>query len=386
MGGGSGGHITPLLAVAAELKKQKPDCQLLYIGEKDGKFFDLAKDKRLIDQTYAVSAGKFRRYNGQSFLSHLFDVKTNLLNARDFFRFAAGMGQAKKLLKQIRPDVVFIKGGFVGVPVGKACAKLGIPYITHDSDTLPGLANRMIAKGAFLHAVGMPKEFYNYPAESTEFVGIPLAQEYEFVTPAKKQQYRNQLKLPSDAQIVFISGGSLGAERLNTYMGMDAQELLTNHPKLYILHQAGKGNTGIYSNLPSELMPRVQVAEFLTDMHLYSGAADVVVTRAGATTIAELALQGKPTILVPNPFLTGGHQLTNATHLNESGAVEVVHEEVLNKDPHALGIAIAALINDTQVQEKLSTQLHNLAQPQAAARLATILLESVDYVHEKQKK
>ena len=295
------------------------------------------------------------------------------------------MRQSKKLLAKVRPDAVFIKGGFVGVPVGKACAKLGIPYITHDSDTVPGLANRLIAKNAFLHTVGMPKEFYEYPPEKTEVVGIPIASDYEAVTSQLMQQYRSNLKLPSDSQIVFVTGGSLGASRLNMYMTMVMPELLQKNPKLFVIHQVGKGNLGLYGGLSSDLQSRVQVSEFINDMQIYSGAADVVVSRAGASTIAELALQGKPTILIPNPFLTSGHQLTNAQRLSESGAVEVLHEETLNKDPQALGIAITALLNDRETRTKLTKQLMTFAHPQAAQRLATLILESIEYVHEKQK-
>lgn len=372
--------------MGGELKLLKPDCQLIYIGEKGGKFFDLAKNSGLFAQSYAVSAGKFRRYNQMSWLKQGLDIKTNLMNFIDMLKVAKGMRQSKSLLSQIRPDLVFIKGGFAGLPVGKACAKLGIPYITHDSDTLPGLANRLISKNAFLHAVGMPKEFYEYPPEKTEFVGIPLVQQYELITSELMQQYLLRLKLPSDAQLVFVTGGSQGAERLNTYMTMIAEELLSHNQKLYIIHQAGKGNLGIYDNLPKNLQSRAQVIEFVNDMHIYSGAADVVVCRAGASTIAELAIQGKATILVPNPYLTGGHQLTNARHLMENGAVEVVHEETLNKDPQALRIAIDALMNDPKKRERLSKRLNSFAKPDAATDLAKILLESVEYVHEQQKK
>ncbi len=309
-----------------------------------------------------------------------------MLNARDFFRVGVGYRQSLKLLKELKPELVFIKGGFVGVPVGRACAKLGIPYITHDSDTVPGLANRLIAKNALLHCVGMPKEFYSYPPEKTEVVGIPLANEYERVTPDLMKQYRNELKLPSNAQVVFVTGGSLGAERLNAYMSLVAQELLSQNPNLYILHQAGKGNLGLYSSLSKDLMQRVQLLEFVNNMFVYSGAADVVVSRAGASTIAELALQGKACILVPNPYLTGGHQLMNAKLLSDSGAVKVLHEDTLANDPDALVVAITGLINDKTAQSKLSSKLHEFAHPNAAHDLAKIILETIDFVKDQMKK
>jgi UDP-N-acetylglucosamine--N-acetylmuramyl-(pentapeptide) pyrophosphoryl-undecaprenol N-acetylglucosamine transferase len=385
VGGGSGGHITPLLAVAQELKKQQPDVKLAYIGEKGGKFFDIAQTNQLIQESYAVSAGKFRRYYSKSKLAQIFDIKTNLLNARDAFRVARGYRQSLKLLRNMRPDVVFIKGGFVAVPVGKACAKLGIPYLTHDSDTVPGLANRLIAKNAFLHTVGMPKEFYDYPPDKTEVVGIPLAKEYTFITPELLQQYRNYLKLPQDAQVIFVTGGSLGAQRLNMYMGLAAPDLLGANPKLHIIHQVGKGNLGTYNNVPAELRSRIQEAEYFSEMFYYSGAADVVVSRAGATTIAEFALQGKAIILVPNPYLTSGHQLTNAKRLSESGAAEVIHESNLDKDYTELTIALKALVENDSARQALATHLHALAHPDAAQRLAEILFETIEFTNENKK-
>lgn len=385
VGGGSGGHITPLLAVAHELKKQQPNTKLIYIGEKGGGFFDIAQKNKEISKSYAVRAGKFRRYHSQSWISQAFDIKTNLQNVRDMFYVGIGYKQSKKLLAKIKPDIVFIKGGFVGVPVGRACAKLGIPYITHDSDTVPGLANRLIAKNALLHTVGMPKEFYEYPAEKTEVVGIPLIHDYVEVTPSLLQQYRTKLELPKEAQVVFVSGGSLGAGRLNTYMALVAEELLTTNPNLFIIHQVGKGNLGLYSHLPPELMERVQVYEFIDNMYYFSGAADLVISRAGATSIAELALQAKPTILVPNPYLTGGHQLINAQRLMESGAVKVLHEETLDKDPEALTIAIDALLRDKDTAQALAKQFRTFAHPKAAYHLATIILESIEYEAEQKR-
>ena len=139
---------------------------------------------------------------------------------------------------------------------------------------------------------------------------------------------------------------------------------------------------GVYGHLSKDLQKRTKVYEFLDDMYKYSGAANIVLARAGATTIAELAAQQKACILMPNPYLTGGHQLVNADHLSKSGAIEVVHEETLNTDPEALVIAISALLNDKAKQKKLGKQLHGLSRPNAAADLAKIILESYAYITE----
>ena len=158
-GGGSGGHITPILAVADEIKKAHPDSKIIYIGQKGDTFADIVAENMLIDEVRSVSAGKFRRYNGEG-LKQLLDFKTIWLNVRDAFRVIKGFWECNKLLSTIKPDVVFCKGGFVGVPVGLAAARLKIPYLTHDSDAIPGLANRIISRWAAKHAVALDPELY----------------------------------------------------------------------------------------------------------------------------------------------------------------------------------------------------------------------------------
>ena len=162
-GGGSGGHITPLLAVAYEFRTRNPGTTLVYIGEKNGKFSYIAENSNLFDELYFVSAGKLRRYHGESLLTRLFDVKTNILNIRDVFRLLAGLVQSYFLFRKIQPDALLLKGGYVGVPVASAGRLHHVPYITHDSDALPGLSNRLAARWARYHATAMPAKYYSYP-------------------------------------------------------------------------------------------------------------------------------------------------------------------------------------------------------------------------------
>src|SRR5579862_7870303 len=177
-GGGSGGHITPLLAVAAELKKLQPDIHIIYVGQRGDKLADIPAHDHNIDEVHTVRAGKFRRYHGEG-IKQVLDVQTVLKNVRDAGRVVRGLDESRRLLKRLKPDLVFIKGGFVGVPVGLAAAQLHIPFITHDSDAVPGLANRIIARWATAHAVALPKELYNYPADKTFTVGVPISSDFE---------------------------------------------------------------------------------------------------------------------------------------------------------------------------------------------------------------
>lgn len=375
-GGGSGGHITPLLAVAHELKLQRPDIELIYIGERGGRLGDIAREHASIDGSYHIFAGKLRRYHGEG-LKQLLDIPTMLKNLRDVFLVTVGFWQALYLLWRLKPAAIFVKGGFVAVPVGLAAAMLRIPYVTHDSDTMPGLANRLIARWAAVHAVAMPKELYPYPPAKTVTTGVPLVADFVPVTPDLQQRYRQELGIADAEQAVFVTGGGLGAARLNSAVTRIAGQLLSEFPKLYLLHSIGRGNQADYSHLDAELQRRIITKDFISDLYRYSGAADIIITRGSATALAEFAVQGKACVVVPNPLLTGGHQLKNASHLSGLGAVQVVTEDLLKQDPMALLPVARELLRNPQQRAGLASNLIRLARTDAAPKLATLLLEHV---------
>lgn len=371
-GGGTGGHITPILAVAHEIKTQNSEAKVIYIGERGGKFAELTNEHKAIDETFAVSAGKLRRYHGESWLRRLFDVKTNLLNLRDLFRFGWGILQAWRLLGKIKPDVVFQKGGFVGVPVGLAAAMRHIPIVTHDSDAIPGLANRMVSRWARVHATALPAEHYPYPSAKVLPVGVLVEHNYQPVTEEAQREFKLRLVLRPDAPLLLVTGGSSGAERINKAVVEIANELLINHPDLQIIHQAGKGKTGVYGDYKHE---RLHVLEFLNPMYQYMGAADLVVCRASANTLAELGVQGKAAIVIPSEVLTGGHQIKNAKILEEQGAAAVVYEDKMYDLQHGLLPTIERLLIDKTKRDNLAHTLQTQTIPDAAHRLAMLLLE-----------
>jgi UDP-N-acetylglucosamine--N-acetylmuramyl-(pentapeptide) pyrophosphoryl-undecaprenol N-acetylglucosamine transferase len=380
-GGGSGGHITPILAVAHELKKQQPDTEIVYIGQKGDALGDVPAADKNIDQVALVRAGKFRRYHSESFLQHLRDIPTVLKNIRDAVWTVVGLWQSFQLLRQLRPDIVFIKGGFVGVPVGLAAALLRIPYVTHDSDAMPGLANRIIARWAHLHAVALPKEVYRYPADKTVTVGVPVSHEYRPLSAAQQQAARKHLGLDGFDQVVLVTGGGLGAKNINEAIITCMPELLARYPKLAVVHVAGRGKDSAArqrykKELSARDQKRVIVRDFATNLYQYSGAADVVVARAGGTAIAELAAQAKACIVVPNPLLAGGHQLKNARVLADRKAVRLVDETVLAQDHQALMPALTELLDHPDKAAALGKKLAQLAQPDAARHLAMVLLDT----------
>ncbi len=372
-GGGSGGHITPLLAVAHELKKLEPRSRIIYVGERHGKFAHLTKGQTDIDEIHTVFAGKFRRYHGESWLTRVTAVKTNLLNLRDAVFVGIGFLQSLALLRRLKPNVILLKGGYVGVPIGLAAVVGKRPFVTHDSDALPGLANRLVSRWARVHATGMPAEYYNYPRNTVRHIGVLVVEDYRPVTPPMQKQYRIDLGVSPASKVLLITGGSLGARSLNLAMVKIAPELLQQFSDLHIIHQVGKGNSKTYGEYTHH---RLQVLEFLKPLATYTGAADIVVTRAGANTLAELGVQGKACIVVPNPLLTGGHQLKNAEYLSQHKAVEVVDEAKVNRNPEFLQTAIQELLQDSLKRQALGATLRKLTVPDAAQRLALILLET----------
>ena len=381
-GGGSGGHITPILAVAHELKRAHPDIEVVYIGQKGDVFGSIVGEHETIDAVHTVHAGKFRRYHGQG-LAQLLDIKTMALNVRDGFRVLLGLFEAYRVLGAVRPDVVFSKGGFIGVPVGLAAALRNIPYVTHDSDAIPGLANRIIARWAARHAVALDAGLYAYPAEKTVSVGVPVAAGYVPVTAELRQSYREKLGLERYEQIILVTGGGLGAARLNDAMVKIMPALLAEFPGLAVIHTAGKKHESQVSRAYTKALAkgdraRVIVRDFLTDMYLYSGAADVVVARGGATNFAELAAQAKPSVIVPNPLLTGGHQLKNAEAYAAKNAVVLVQEDTLSTQPELIRQTIAHLLVDPKERLRLAKNIHSFARPHATQDLADLIWEVGD--------
>lgn len=377
-GGGSGGHITPLLAVAHELKRLKPDTSLIYVGQKGDGLADIPAAHPDIDAAYAVHAGKFRRYHGEG-LKQVLDVSTVAKNTRDLTRVVRGLAESRRLLNRLKPDVVFIKGGFVGVPVGLAAAQLHIPFVTHDSDAIPGLANRVIARWASAHAVALPKELYAYPQENTYTVGVPVSEDFVPITTVLQNQYRKALGLDSYKQILLVTGGGNGAQGLNRLVVRSAEDLLTTYPQLAVVHITGRQHTAetdaAYRRILSpELMKRLYINGFVTDLYRYSGAADVIVARGSATNLAEFAVQGKACIMIPAPQLVWTMRNTEA--MAREGAVISLSEKELQKNVTPLTEACSQLINNEAMRRRLAVKLSSFAHPEAARELAELLLKA----------
>jgi UDP-N-acetylglucosamine--N-acetylmuramyl-(pentapeptide) pyrophosphoryl-undecaprenol N-acetylglucosamine transferase len=372
-GGGTGGHITPILSIAHEIKRRDPEAIVIYVGEHGGKFKHLVKNQTSIDSVKTIFGGKLRRYHKESWFKRITSVKTNLLNLRDAFYIPIGFVQSLGLIIRQRPDVIFIKGGYVGLPVGFAAALTHTRYITHDSDALPSLTTKVVGKWATYNATGMPVELYPYDKAKLRFVGIPVSANYELVSYDDIRKNRQLIDIPTKAKLLLIIGGSLGSKTLNEAVAAIIPKLLSTYPDLYIIAQVGEGNSSLYDHV---LDPRLRVNEFFSDLYKYSAAADLIITRGGATTIAELSAQGKAAIVVPNPLLTGGHQVKNAQQLaNENAAVVISQEDSVNK-PEEFYNVVADLLNNPLKLEKLGSQIHQVNKLDATGEIVDLLFKS----------
>ena len=376
VGGGSGGHLAPLIPIAQSIKKLDPDSIVIHIGQSGDKLNEMLKSESSIDKFYTVTAGKFRRYNGESFITRLFDIKTNLLNLRDFFKFIYGIIQSYLLIRRLSPNIVFTKGGFVCAPVGIASRLRNVPYVTHDSDAMVSLAHRIISKKAVLHLTAMPVEYYaQYPEGKTRQVGIPVRTEYIQISDDEKEKLKEKLRFNNSSKILLVVGGGLGARNINNTVIAGSSELLLD-TEVVIVHITGHK---LYDNVISEYEKqdidknRVVCLPFTNKLYLYSAVADVVISRAGATNMAELSAQAKACIIVPNPLLAGGHQLKNAEVFEKSKSAIIVHEDELSKSLIRTAIE---LLNDKLKQKELSTNLKQGVILDASDKIAKILTET----------
>ncbi len=375
-GGGSGGHVTPVVAVLHELKKHDTNLEVYFVT--DSKFGDQAEaimtSSSLQVRVKRIHAGKFRRYHRVSVLRQIIDLPTLGKNIRDFFVTLAGFCQSLVLLLRFRPDVVFTKGGFVCVPLGLAARMLGIPLVIHDSDAHPGLANRILSRWATTIATGSPIEHYPYPQEKTYYVGIPVDQSFAPVSKKRQLELKanlgfHDLKKP----LIVVTGGGLGARTINRAIASIAPQL-TERASIY--HLTGQGTYAeIVNHAPEHI--DYQIVPFSTQMASVMGAADIIVSRAGATTMQELAALAKAVIMVPNPYLTGGHQLKNAKVYEDAHVALTIDEEELKKNPLVLRRTIEQLLDQPEEIGRLGEALSAFARPEAAIDMAGLIVDAV---------
>lgn len=405
VGGGSGGHITPAVAVIREILELKPRAEVEFWT--DFKYFrnvtklttelgvswseerKSGKRKGNYIRVRRILAGKFHRYSGWSLKDYFIHIDVTLRdvifkNILGFFGFIGGliMSFVRLLPKKSRPNVIFLKGGYVCLPVGLIAKLFKIPYVIHESDVVAGLANRILMRKAAKVAFGMP-----IPDEMAEkhpnyiWTGIPVGPEFKSVSLTKQMSLKKAFSFNAEKPLVVITGGSQGSENLNDTTRIILPELLRIASVGLVAgrkHYEEMIDLKQYENWEkASLESNFRMWEFNTTMDELMGAADIVVSRAGATTIAEMAALKKATILVPYARLPGGHQTKNAERLANAGAAVVVDDAEMVKNPARLLDEIRRLVKNPRLRADMADKLHEEARADAAKRLAEIILESV---------
>lgn len=306
-GGGTAGHVTPNIALLPRLKELNYDIH--YIGSYNG------IEKELIEQFHipyhGISSGKLRRY---------FSTK----NFSDPFRVIKGFGEAKKLIKQLQPDVIFSKGGFVSVPVVMAGKRHHIPTIIHESDMTPGLANKLSIPSATKVCCNFPETLQHLPTEKAVLTGSPIRQE---LLAGNKTVALDFCGLTPDKPVILVIGGSLGSVIINTAIRQILPTLLTEY---HVIHLCGKGKLDTsLANLPGY----AQFEYVQSELKDIFALTDIVISRAGANAICELMALRKPNLLIPlSANASRGDQILNARSFERQGFSMVLEEESVTKD------------------------------------------------------
>lgn len=305
-GGGTAGHVTPNIALIPEL--QKRGYQISYIGSYNG------IEKELIEKLgipyYGISSGKLRRY---------FDLK----NFSDPFRVLKGFHQAQKLLKQLKPDVVFSKGGFVTVPVVIAAKKRKIPALIHESDMTPGLANKLCLSSAEKICCNFPETVETLPKGKAVLTGTPIRQELLNGNPDAARAFCG---FTSTKPVLLVIGGSLGAASVNENIRKILPELLKD---FQIIHLCGKGKTDESLSGTPGYVQYEYIQQELPDLF---ALADLVISRAGANAICEISALAKPNLLIPlSAKASRGDQILNARSFERQGYSMVLEEEEITE-------------------------------------------------------
>ena len=351
-GGGTGGSVTPLLAVFEELIKDEESLEFVFIGTHNGPEAELIKSFSLAPLKFIpISGGKWRRYFSFS-------------NFTDSFKIISGFFQARKILNQYQPSLVVSAGSFVSVPVVLAAALKKIPVMIHQQDVRPGLANKLMAPFARVISVTFEKSLLDYGPRAI-LVGNPIKDlsDYKNKVATVKEKYHLNLNQP----LVLAIGGGTGSSALNNLI-LEAAPSLNNFCQLVIL--SGRGKSPVATESLSKT--NYQVFEFLPHEEILSlmAAADLVVSRCGLGVLTELAALNKAAILLPIPH---SHQEDNATLFNKASAAIILDQNNLSADD--LSKAIKNTLADPSLKENLSRRIGQVIRPGAAAKLAGIIWE-----------
>lgn len=356
-GGGTAGHINPALALAEELTSR--GCDVYFVGTPCG------VEARLVPQEGIA----FVPFEAKGFnRNHPLSLGKALLTIQKSTRLAC------KWFRDIKPAAVVGFGGYVCIPVGRAAQKLGIPVVVHEQNSVMGLANRYLSKraGALCLTYGGAGQVVRNTARIT-VTGNPVRAK---VLSATRAQGRLAFGVPDDAPLLLITGGSLGARHVNQAL-LARSSMLLSYDDLHIVHITGSSDFDATRRALSHISgdtSRWQVHRYTDQMGLALAAADIIVSRSGATTLAEISARTLPALLIPYPHATGDHQTKNAQEYTASGAACMVADSDLESD--VFEDALRSLIEDEQLRTRMAACARTTNACDAAARVADVVMKA----------
>lgn len=348
-GGGTGGHIYPAIAIANELKNQFPEAEFLFVGAKD------KMEMQKVPQAGYKIKGLW--ISGiQRSLS-----KDNLLFP---FKLSSSLLKSYKIIKDFKPDVVIGTGGFASGAIMQVANWLHIPTVIQEQNSYPGITNKLLAKKAKSICVAYTSLNKFFPENLIQITGNPVREDI-LETQTKRSEALRYFNLDVNKKTLVILGGSLGARAINNLIKENLEWITSQN--IQLLWQCGKFYFNEYTNLTS-LEKGVQVLSFIDRMDLVYAAADVIISRSGASSVSELAIVAKPTIFIPSPNVAEDHQTKNAQAIVDNQAAILIKEQELES---SFKPVFANLVDNTSLQELMAANFKAMAKPNATKDIVT---------------
>lgn len=340
-GGGTGGHIYPAIAIANELKLQFPDAEFLFVG---------AKDK--MEMQKVPQAG----YEIKGLWIAGLQRKLTLQNLMFPLKVASSLLESKRIIRQFKPNVVIGTGGFASGPLLQAAGSAGIPTVIQEQNSFPGITNKLLSKKASAICVAYDNLERFFPKEKIVLTGNPVRQDLIDID-TKRNEAMAFYGLDSNKKTLLVLGGSLGARRVNQLIEKELDNFLSQN--VQVIWQCGKLYFEDYKKYNQQ---HVKVVDFIERMDFVYAAADVIISRAGASSVSELCIVGKPVIFIPSPNVAEDHQTKNAQAIVEAKGAILLRESELDSQ---FSIVFEALLKDEGKQNQLSDNIKKLARPNA---------------------
>lgn len=353
-GGGTGGHIYPAVAIANELKSRFPEAEFLFVGAKDKMEMQKVPQAGFKIEGLWI-AGLQRKL---TFSNALFPIK-----------LMSSLFKSRKIIKNFKPDVVIGTGGFASGPLLQIANSLNIPTVIQEQNSYPGITNKLLSKKANAICVAYENLERFFPKEKIVFTGNPVRQDILDIN-SKRSEALSYFNLDENKKTLLVLGGSLGARRINQLIANELDFFRNNN--LQVIWQCGNLYMADYKHF-SEI-ENVQVVSFIDRMDLIYAAADFVISRAGASSVSELCLVGKPTIFIPSPNVAEDHQTKNAKAIVDKNGALLIKEADLDEKFES---TFNKLIHDENLQNSLSENMKQLGKPNATKEIVDQIVKLI---------